>query len=342
MTLNDEIRSWYLKTYSSDDLGEYIQKGITFKDLLKYLVSAEYADIDSEEELGDFICDSDMNFDSVVRERIFEELAELLNCDYDEIYNAWLRFPNNLEDIADKVNNKLEESNKVNKALWGDYYNEIRTFAILSAENPLVMTLGIKSNRERTKLLKKYLKEGNFEAVEVDEELVSEIRNDLGDNPDYIDYKKINGVYSDEPEHSFMVMNISLKSAKAISKLFGQESFFYGKVTQVTDDMKNYSYTSRSTTATIEYWKATRVVKDKELNSTISDYKRVEVSNRVDSINDAISFYSQHKGSKFSIRMKEFESLKEIYDENFLRDSLDDTRSNKNQYLARQFIYRRR
>ena len=214
----------------------------------------------------------------------------------------------------------LDESNKVSKVLWGDYYNKIRTFAIISAENPLVMTMNISSNRERTELLKKYLKDGVFQAIEVDGEVVQDIVNDFGEKEEYPNYKKIDGMY-EESEHSFMIMNISLKSAKAIAKTFGQESFFYGKVTQITDNMKDYRYTTRATTATIEYWKATKIVKNKDLSPTISDYKLIEVSNRVNSVNDALNYYSKYKGNKFTIKTKEFESVCEILDEDALECS---------------------
>lgn len=235
---------------------------------------------------------------------------------------------------------RLSESNKVSKVLWGDYYNKIRTFAIIRAENPLVMTMNISSNRERTELLKKYLKDGVFQAIEVDGEVVQDIVNDFGEKEEYPNYKKIDGMY-EESEHSFMIMNISLKSAKAIAKTFGQESFFYGKVTQITDNMKDYRYTTRATTATIEYWKATKIVKNKDLSPTISDYKLIEVSNRVNSVNDALNYYSKYKGNKFTIKMKEFESLCEILDEAALEHSLDDSVSGKNQYLARQLAYKK-
>ena len=236
---------------------------------------------------------------------------------------------------------KLNESNKVSKALWGDYYNKIRTFAIISTERPLVMTMNVSSNRKRTELLKKYLKDGMFQAIEVDGEVVQDIVNNFGEKEEFPNYKKIDGMY-EESEHSFMIMNISLKSAKAIAKTFGQESFFYGKVSQVTDNMKDYKDATRATTATIEYWKATKIVKNKDLSPTISDYKLIEVSNRVDSVDDALSYYSKHKGNKFTIKMKEFESLHEIMNEEYLEQSLDDSVSGKNQYFARQLAYKKK
>lgn len=236
---------------------------------------------------------------------------------------------------------KLKESNKMNKALFGDYYNKIRTFTILTAENPLVDTLNIGSNKERTELLKKYLKDGHFESIEVDGNEVSEITTDNNEPSEHTQYKKIKGSYG-EIEHSFMIFNISLESSKAIAKRFGQESFFYGRVSKITNDMKGSKDISRNTTATIEYYKATRIVKTKDLKDTISDYKLIEVSNKIDNMSDALDFYSKHKGTKFSIKMKEFENLHEIMNEDALALELNDKIKGSSKFYNRQQIYRRK
>lgn len=70
-----KVKDWYVKNYPDDDLGQDIDSDITFKDVYEHL-----------ENFYDIIKVSD----SVIRERIFEELAKLTNQTYDKIYKIWL------------------------------------------------------------------------------------------------------------------------------------------------------------------------------------------------------------------------------------------------------------
>ena len=74
-----EIKGWYTKKYSTDDLGEQINDNITFRGLWAYMNQG----YDVYEVLG--------VGDSLVRERVFEKLSEILGVDYDVVYNKWLR-----------------------------------------------------------------------------------------------------------------------------------------------------------------------------------------------------------------------------------------------------------
>lgn len=73
--VNLKIKNWYIKNYPDDDLGQDIDPDITFKDVYEHL-----------ENFYDIIKVAD----SVIRERIFEELAKLTNQTYDKIYKIWL------------------------------------------------------------------------------------------------------------------------------------------------------------------------------------------------------------------------------------------------------------
>lgn len=82
---------------------------------------------------------------------------------------------------------------------------EVKTFAILSAENPGIGDVEEDlptNNEERTQLLYKSLDEEGF------------------------DYIKVDGYYN-EAEHSVIVYNILCIEAQEISRKFGQESFFW-------------------------------------------------------------------------------------------------------------------
>lgn len=78
------IKYWYQDNFPDDELGEELRYDITFQDCWDFLEDSSQFDFD-----GDFYDWIGVG-DSVVRERIFEELAELMDVDYDVVYNMWL------------------------------------------------------------------------------------------------------------------------------------------------------------------------------------------------------------------------------------------------------------
>lgn len=72
------IKEWYIKEYSTDDLGQEINEEITFYDIFYAL--DRYNDI--YEVLG--------VEDSVIRERVFQKLADIMKVEYNYIYEQWL------------------------------------------------------------------------------------------------------------------------------------------------------------------------------------------------------------------------------------------------------------
>ena len=73
------IRKWYMETYPTDELGECLNPNATFYGLFETL--------DNRKDVYDYIGEGD----SVIRERLFEKLAEIMECDYDYIYEQWRR-----------------------------------------------------------------------------------------------------------------------------------------------------------------------------------------------------------------------------------------------------------
>jgi hypothetical protein len=69
------IKKWYLETFN-DDEGLKINENANFNDMDYYEIRHIYDYLNVE--------------DSIVRERVFEKLATLLNINYDEIYNIWV------------------------------------------------------------------------------------------------------------------------------------------------------------------------------------------------------------------------------------------------------------
>ena len=72
------IKEYYVKNFPSDDLGLELNETATFMGLLQQLINGG----DVYEYIG--------VADSVIRERLFEKLASLLDTSYDYVYNLWL------------------------------------------------------------------------------------------------------------------------------------------------------------------------------------------------------------------------------------------------------------
>jgi len=72
------VREFYVKNYPSDDLGIGINPEATFDGLVQTL-----------NRCGD-VYEYLYVYDSIVRERLFEKLSLILNCEYEVIYQRWL------------------------------------------------------------------------------------------------------------------------------------------------------------------------------------------------------------------------------------------------------------
>ena len=72
------IREFYLQNFPTDDLGLELNETPTFAGLLNTLIT----DGDVYTYIG--------VVDSIIRERLFERLAEELGTSYDYVYNLWL------------------------------------------------------------------------------------------------------------------------------------------------------------------------------------------------------------------------------------------------------------
>lgn len=75
--MNKNIKEWYTKSFKTDELGAELND-VTFHELHKALHDGK--DIYEIMGVGD----------SLIRERLFLELSELLQLDYENIYRLWL------------------------------------------------------------------------------------------------------------------------------------------------------------------------------------------------------------------------------------------------------------
>lgn len=188
-----------------------------------------------------------------------------------------------------KENELQENSNRyrrLKRALFGDPSGKIRTFAIISPENPV----GVFGEEEWEKI--KQAERSNFNKInskELQQKLskVKAIKYDGDKALGYggYDYIKLKGKYG-KSEHSYLILNLTLEDAKAIAKCYGQESFFFANVSK--DPNKDPS--------TIAYYKTTNQCKS---------YKLVEITRTISDETDAEDFFSKY-GIKFRINMSEF------------------------------------
>lgn len=74
----NRVRDWYMRTYPDDELGGQVAPSLTFSDALRAVPRG-----------GDFYEVLGVG-DSIMRERVFEELATRTGLSYDDIYERWL------------------------------------------------------------------------------------------------------------------------------------------------------------------------------------------------------------------------------------------------------------
>jgi hypothetical protein len=79
ITENTKVKEWYMTEYPDDELGEEMNQDVTFYDL--FVVLDTYKSV----------YDTLNVWDSIIRERVFSKLAEIMNVDYDYIYEQWLK-----------------------------------------------------------------------------------------------------------------------------------------------------------------------------------------------------------------------------------------------------------
>lgn len=87
--LNVAIKAYYMQTFPTDDAGQDIPDGVTFKDFNEYLTTGDYESVQA--------CFVN---DSVVRERLFARLAKITNQKYNDVYNQWLNIYENSQSSA--------------------------------------------------------------------------------------------------------------------------------------------------------------------------------------------------------------------------------------------------
>lgn len=186
-------------------------------------------------------------------------------------------------------------STRLKSALFGDVTGKIRTFGIITPENPMSKETSSEENNKFHVAFKK---------------LIGQM---------HIQYIKQLGSFGNK-EHSYVLVNVSLKDMVYLGNKFHQQSFFFGKVTQ---DGSEISYYERS--------------------GEDSDYKLIETSKKVINAKDFDDFFSHHGDFKYSIDLdyfKEgFNSMPNVVDEEALDEALDDSYTMKYRIGRRALAY---
>lgn len=89
--LSVNIKEWYSNEYKNDTLAEILNEDITFYDLFMCMCFRLH---DEETDIYSLLNVSD----SLIRERIFGKMSEILNNDYKIVYNLWLYGDNHNSD----------------------------------------------------------------------------------------------------------------------------------------------------------------------------------------------------------------------------------------------------
>lgn len=79
----ENIHDWYVANFPDDQMGKRIDPTVTFSDLMTYINTVENSYSD---EVYIILGVSD----SVIRERVFQELSDRYGISYAIIYNEWL------------------------------------------------------------------------------------------------------------------------------------------------------------------------------------------------------------------------------------------------------------
>ena len=108
---NDLVKDWYIDKYPTDELGNEITDGLTFDDV--------YSALSNKEDIYDVLGVGD----SLVRERVFSELAKRMNVEYDEIYYLWLDSDDGLFE-SDDLDECQAKSLTEDYDIYGSWYVE--------------------------------------------------------------------------------------------------------------------------------------------------------------------------------------------------------------------------
>lgn len=224
--------------------------------------------------------------------------------------------------LSERPEAMLENSNRyrrVKRALFGDSTGKIKTFAIISAMNPL----GFKNATDEE--AREKFRQWSSNKNKYNKNAKDEMRRIIQKNGDtamrmgHFDYVDIYGKYNNA-ERSFFIFNIPFIDAESLAKAYGQESFFYGKIL----DGKTQ----------IAYYKTEDACKT---------YHRVGITDTVSlEDRDAEDFFSKY-GFNFRINMQAFgDEVADIENEYEFEESFSSERTFMSRAMHRRMAYEKK
>ena len=257
---------------------------------------------------GDYVCDFDR-----IAERIdggYRRIEDWFVFDESEVILESQNVPDDtkqIEEITKREKSKLRQK-AINTIEGGD--DNVKSFLIITAENPMAQPGTNKINRNANAEMVKYLKSGNFA------------------------WQPVRGKYG-STENTKIIFNISLSEAKRLGLVFEQESFIYGTkkngvtnfdLYMITDDKKDYKFTERKQ-------------KHDKVGSDEKDYYTA-----IDNKHKFTIPYDYFKEScdKFNSLVNEAKSKSSKYRNEYERcvnECLSENRTGKHYYINRALIY---
>jgi hypothetical protein len=251
------------------------------------------------QEIEDAISYPGKKFDELV-DFVLHEAVESDIGDWQDLWVPWFNAAG--VQVTDEPVTETTRRQKAKKAFLGQLRN-VKSFAILSADNPMGDTLSPEENAKREEKLEKLLKTGN------------------------VVFYPIRGSYGGVKEHSYFVFNIPLVHVEWLcsEEEMNQESFFYCE--------SKYDEDKRKTGISVGYYKKDAPRKQFHLVETSETW--------IDAANSD-NFSAIGRNFKFSIAMKEFGNLKSALDdkitpenESLFKESLDFTKTGKHLWYRR-------
>ena len=225
------------------------------------------------------------------------------------------------EDYDDEFDydNFLESKGFINtkRALWGDPSGKIKTFAIISPENPYGFFGSDEYKNAQSEYENNPSKYNKEKLNQLKKELTDKARKtgETGLRMGGFNYIPIRGQYKDS-EHSLLIFNIPYVDAEGIARDYGQESFFYGEVS--------------TRGSIISYY---------ETSNNCKTYKLIEKSDVVSDETDAEDYFSKF-GVKFRINMRQFgDEVKPIYRYDDFNESMNENRTFLSRARCRKRCY---
>ena len=196
---------------------------------------------------------------------------------------------------------------KLTRSLWGDPSGRIKTFAIISPENPK----GALGNEDDPEYVKKFMLwttnpkyYNKLSSDKMSKELLAKQVKTTGDAAmgyGHFTWIPLRGNYGGY-ENSRMILNLTYSDAETLARSYGQESFFFGNVFPDHSDIAYYLTTNGCKT-----------------------YRKVDSCSKVSVVSEAENFFSKF-GCKFQIDMPVFSEEVPEANECFMSRTLEERR----------------